>query len=365
MANNGVKRYTLRRDRPMRGLTDGFSLDANDVLRSTTDEQFRRHFLLPALDSATPDCPWGRFVFDARFVGEVLLTVRVFASNDRVFISRDEITDIDDFLLDPTIPAQRKEQLFGLANGISQSSNHDMLLYGQNGRYLWIWLELSGSGSVEFEHFRVYVPGDNFYQTFPEVYHADGEFFHRYLSVFSSLYNDFQEQIDSLAQYLDADTAPPAALPVLASWLGLEVDDGLLDEGDLRKLLKAAFPLISAKGTLQAVEGVIKLFVEQPTYIVERNLLDKNQMGADAHLYGDSPFDFTVLINCKADEKLRARLRFLIDQFKPVRSRARIVFLQDCAGLDAFTYLDMNSAISQSANGRLDDGIALTGMTHL
>ena len=39
--------------------------------------------------------------------------------------------------------------------------------------------------------------------------------------------------------------------------------------------------------------------------------------------------------------------------------------LEDCGGLDAFTYLDINSGISQVAPGNLDDGKALTGMTYL
>ena len=45
--------------------------------------------------------------------------------------------------------------------------------------------------------------------------------------------------------------------------------------------------------------------------------------------------------------------------------RYRIIFLEECGGLDAFTYLDINGAVLQNAPGNLDDGKALTGMTFL
>ena len=67
----------------------------------------------------------------------------------------------------------------------------------------------------------------------------------------------------------------------------------------------------------------------------------------------------------REDEKLRARLQFLVDQFRPVRSRCRIVFLEECGGLDAFTYLDINGSVLQNTPGSLDDRKALTGMIYL
>jgi hypothetical protein len=97
---------------------------------------------------------------------------------------------------------------------------------------------------------------------------------------------------------------------------------------------------------------------------VERNLLLADQRHSE-ELYGKTPYDFTVMVGSKMDEKLRLRLQFLIDQLKPVRSRYQIVFLEECGGLDAFTYLDVNGTMLQNAEGALDDGKALTGTTYL
>ena len=132
----------------------------------------------------------------------------------------------------------------------------------------------------------------------------------------------------------------------------------------MRSLLKIAPQLMLNKGTRWAVETAVKLFVPEEVYLVERNLLVEDQRHS-AGLYGETLFDFTVMVGRKMDEKLRLRLQFLIDQFKPVRSRYQIVFLEECGGLDAFTYLDVNGTVLQNSTGTLDDGKALTGTTYL
>lgn len=364
MPDYGQRKYVINRSRLSRSLRQGFRLTEEGALRAS-EEALERHCILAHLDGGMADCPWGRLTMDVQLEGELILTIRAYASNDRVFLYGDKVTEVDDFLLDQSVSAHRKEELFGLGNGVQYSGQRDVLLYGQKGRYLWLWLELNGCGQGELSNLRVYVPGDNFFETFPEVYRSNGDFFRRYLSIFSSLYNDLDERIDQLAQYVDVDTAPMAALPVLAGWLGLELEGNSLTEAELRRLLKEAFYLMSMKGTRQAVERVVRLFVEEPVYIVERNLLSSGQQEGAGALYGDTPFDFTILIGRRSDERLRAKLHLLVNQFKPVRSRAHIVFLGDCGALDAFTYLDVNGAVLQCAPASLDGGAALVGMNYL
>ena len=364
MADNGIRKFIVTRRRLRRSLHPGFRISEEGVL-STEGEQLHRHCILAKLDSNLDDCPWGRLAMDANLEGELFLTVRAFGSNDRVFIQRGEVTDIDEFLLDGSVPASRKEQLFGLGNGVEYSGAHDVLLYGQTGRYLWIWLELSGPGRAELSNLRVYAPGDNFFATFPQVYQNNGAFFHRYLSIFSSLYQDLQERIDGLAGYVVVDTAPAPLLGVLAGWLGLKLDGDFLEDAELRRLLKSASALLRMKGTRQAIEGIVKIFVEEPVYLVEYNLLSAAQRAGSGGLYGNTPFDFAILICRRSDERLRAKIQLLVEQFKPVRSRVHIVFLGDMGGLDAFSYLDINAVVMQSGPGRLDDGEALAGTTYL
>ena len=364
MANYGQRKFVLNHSRLKRSLRQGFKLREDGSLLATEDT-VHRFCILGRLDSNLPDCKWGRLAMRLELAGDMILTIRAFASNQPEFIQSGKVTSVDDFLLDDSVPAQRKEKLFGLANGVQYSGQRDVLLYGQEGRYLWLWLELDGVGTAKLSDLRVYAPGDIFLDTFPQVYRNDSDFFHRYLSIFSSLYNDLDETIDSLATYIDLDTAPAAVLPVLAGWMGLELDGDLLTEKELRRLLRAAYPLLSVKGTRQAVEGIVKLFVEEPVYIVERNLLSGAQQESGGSLYGDTPFDFTILINRGSDEKLRSKLQMMVEQFKPLRSRANIVFMGDCGTLDGFSYLDVNGAVLQNSPASLDESSALTGMYYL
>ncbi len=357
MADYGIRRYRLREAILSRGLRDGFTLE--DGALETAE---RGQIVLPALDSAQLDCAWGRLSLHCRLGPEGMLTVRAFASNQNAVVRNNMVVSIDEFLLDPEISRQEKERLFMLADGAEHSGAKDVLLTGQEGRYLWLWLEVTGGGRLE--DLRVYVPGDNFFRTFPQVYQTDNDFLRRYLSIFSTMYQELQEEIDRIPELFDVETAPESLLPVFASWLGLETDMALFEAAELRRLLKAAPELLARKGTKWAVMETVKLLTEDPVYLVERNLLPVGADGGTA-LYGETPYDFTVMLASHLDEKLRLRLKYLIDQFKPARSRYRIVFLEECGGLDAFTYLDLNGRMLQNVPGSLDEGQGLTGTAYL
>jgi len=362
MADYGVHRYRLRYPQLSRGLLENFVLEGDRV--KTGAESVSADLILPALDSATMGCEWGRISLRCTLGAESILTIRVFASDEKMVRRGDDVVSIDEILLDSFVPREDKETLFSAAGGAAFSGVQDALLYGQKGRYLWIWFEILGDETSVLEDIRVYVPGDNFLRTFPQVYQTDNDFFKRYLSVFSTMYQEFQEEIDALPELLDLDLAPVELLPVYASWLGLETDETLINTQELRALLKITPELMSRKGTKWAVEQIVKLFVSGEVYIVERNLLMDDQRGG-MELYGSTPYDFTVMIGCAVDEKLRLKLKFLIDQVKPIRSNGRIFFLEEGGGLDGFTYLDINGHVHQNAPGSLDDGKALTGMTYL
>ena len=362
MADYGIRRYRLGRARLSRALLQGFALEGDGL--HTDGRTGGAEAFLPGLDSARADCPWGRLSLSCSLGPETMLTIRAFASDQNVVRRGDELVEIDHLLTDPQVPRREKERLFLLADGMEHSGAKDVLLTGQNGRWLWLWLEVTGEEPCTLEDMRVYVPGDHFFRTFPQVYQAGNDFFQRYISVFSTMYQELQEDINDLPKLLDVDTAPEKLLPVFASWLGLETDETLFSPEELRMLIKAAPELMARKGTRWAVEQVVKLFVEGLVYVVERNLLAPTREGRE-ELYGTTPYDFTVMLSCRQDEKLRQRLKFLVDQFRPVRSRCRIVFLEECGGLDAFTYLDINGSVLQNMPGSLDDRKALTGMVYL
>ena len=363
MADYGIKTYRLKGSLLRRALRTGMDLEG-DTLRAEMGLNESCSILLPALDSAQRDYAWGRLTLEAHLGPEAILTVRAFASDESTTVFGDELVEVDQVLLDPAISKEEKEKLFLLRGGMGKAGAENVLLTGQRGRYLWVWLEITGEGRHSLENIRICNPADQFFRTFPLVYQANNDFLMRYMAIFSTMFQEFQEQINTLPDVLDVDSAPEELLPVLTSWLGLEIDETLFSPTEIRQLLKMAPQLMERKGTKWAVETVVRLFISEKVYVVERNLLQKDQLQDDT-LYGTTPYDFSVMIDRRMDEKTRLRVQFLIDQFKPIRSRCHIVFLEDCGGLDGFTYLDINGAMLQNAPGSLDDGQALTGMTYL
>lgn len=348
-----LKKYSLGYSRLTNGYFSGFSITENGVVRTVPEDE--THFLFFAqLDSTQSDCIWGRLVFSASLPDDMALIVHAFAANENKIIQNDKTIEIDEFLRDSNQPLSRKQQLFCVSGATRKAGFHDLLLYEQTGQYLWVAIELIGKGAAELKDFRIYLPGDTFFHTFPEVYRTNGEFLHRYLSIFSSLYNDLQETIDGLPGLLPINTAPAGLLPIFADWLGIQLDGNFLTESQTRRLLRAAFRLASQKGTRGAVDEVLHILMEEPFYIVERRAAD-----------GDNPFSFSVLLCRESDERLHAQLTFLLGQFKPARTTADIVFLGDYSAMDTHCYLDINAAAARTAPGRLDSRAALSGLIFL
>ena len=351
-----VRKYKIGKNRLKQGLMSGFELQEDGSLKTNEEEPFHQLYL-GYLDGVERDYEWGRFVFEADIGEDMVLNVHMFALNELVFMRKGVLTDINAFLLDKAEPSEAKLALFKAANGKSSNGFFDVLMTGLSGRYLWVMIEILGAGQASLRNFCAYSPEDNFFHSFPEVYRTNGEFFRRYLSVFNVLYTDFQSTIDSLDRFIDIDTAPAGLLPVFARWMGLELDGNFLEESQLRRLLKSAYPLISSKGTCQAVIKVAHILTDAPVYILERQ---SSYRGA-----GEDPYDFTVLILCAADKKLYASLKYLIGQFKPVRSKMNLVFLDTCGRLDSYCCLGMNAKIVEPVPGWTDRGMMLDGLSYL
>lgn len=341
--------YTFGIGKLKKALLQGFTLADDGSLRLAMDEG--HYAFLRRVDSFTQGFSWGRLCMEAWLPEECMLIVRGMALEQEEGVS--------EYLRDPDIPPSEKILIFKRQDGICSVGHRDILLYGLTGRYLFLCIQVAGSGKGRIGEIKLHNPGDNFMQTFPEIYQEQGSFFHRYLSVFSSVYNDIGEELQQLDRYLDFDEAPGELLPYFAHWLGLWQEGDFLEEEMFRRLLKNAYRLNRIKGTKQAVEELLELVLGEKVIIVERNLMEGYIASEDAKtlrkLYGASPQDVTVLVNRAPDEKLQAQLMQLIRLFKPARCRVRLVFYRNCSYLDSYCYLDYNARTEQKEQGRLDE----------
>lgn len=353
------KCYTVRQNRLKRAALTGMKAEADGTL-VCVPEITGRSIFLGAFDGVEEGTAWGRLHFEGSFSENMAYLTHVIAMDEKEFLRKGVRTGLDEFLLSPDEQPVYKKMLFEQIGEAVSVNQKDMLLYDLKGRYLWVFIEILGEGEGYLKHIALETPGDNFMNTFPEIYRERGGFFHRYLSVFSSIYNDFQADIDQIAQKLDIDTAPAGLLPVFASWMGLEIDGDILEEKRLRALLKEAYQLCKYKGTRYALERVTELVLDEKPVIIEQWSVShggsRKEVLLYGKLYGSSPYDITMLIHAELPEEKQANLKFLLEQFKPVRGSLRLVFLREEGILDSYCYLDWNASIMVQREGILDQG---------
>ena len=362
--------YSMRRNRMLNSCHPGFELlaDPEGVLESLPDEAV--HYLyFRAIDSAVVDSRWGRLSFHLDCEESVVCYVYAVALNEDSFYRQGEPVRIEDFLCsDKEDHAVKKEFLWRVA--ASRFVNQkDILLYDLKGRYLYLVFEVIGEGVCRISHLRVDQQGDNFMNTFPEVYREQGGFFHRFMSVFSSVYEDFQGDIDDLPKLLDIDNCPEKLLPMYGRWLGIDVGNDFLGEKILRPLVKEAYQLNRMKGTKSVLERLTEIFFGEKALVLERNVMadyiGKEQMEEFERLYGNSIYDVTILVNKPITEAEKSQLMFLLNQFKPVRSRLHLIHLKQTGILDSYAYLDMNAKVPSDGSGQLDGKQSLGGAIRL
>ncbi len=360
--------YSIKKNRLESGLCVGLALEEDATLIMNETESFHALYVR-ALDCATIDGGWGRFSFDTSYPENMTCYVYVKALNETMFYRDGVQTKIDDFLCDPNESPTIKREFFNRVGGTKHVNQNDILMYEQTGRYLYFMIEFIGEGEGYLRHIRADRIGDNFMQTFPEVYRDRGSFFHRYLSIFSSIYNDFQEEIDKLPQLIDVDTAPVHLLTVYGKWLGIDLDCDIRDEQVLRTLVREAYALNRMKGTKKAIARIAQIVLGEEVLILERNAILDYMQSVNredlAQLYGSSIYDVTMLAKHPVTDLVKSQLMYLINQFKPIRSRIHIVHLKSDGVLDSHDYLDMNARVFEVESGSLDDEQIMDGVVTL
>jgi phage tail-like protein len=358
MANRYIKKYKIGNQAVNSAASIGMRPEPDAKLVFDAGGEGLTFFM--AVDGVDEGCEWGRLAFDADTSEDTVFTVYAFASDQKTITIDDESVFIDDYLNDGNIGTESKLALFkdrsrtALQLGIGMN---DLLIFGREGRYLWFCIQVRGANAV-FSNIRLYAPGENFYHTFPEVYRAGGDFFRRYITLFSVIYGDMQNEIDGIPNLLDPENAPHALLETYLDWFGISVEGLGFETETLRNLLKEAFFLIRKKGTYAAIESIARILTDSPCRIIEQQVAvsgdDPERRAALERLFGKDPNAFTLIVLADAEEKLQYRLKNLIDQFKPLSMECRIVFSKNSAVIEGGAGLDLNASLILPKSGSLD-----------
>ena len=362
------KRYRIRNNRWQSACMEGFEILPDDAVRTITKGEdgenihFHTIFLAP-IDSAAEDSEWGRISLKAKHGGDTAFYIYALAMDRLKEEDGFSGKSAREYFADPSVDRAEKLRIMQEAGCIRSVNHTDMLLYSLRGRYLFLAVDVIGDGVATLSDMCVYARGDNFMQTFPEVYRERNSFFHRWMSVFSSLYNDLQEEIDTLPKLLNIDTCPAELLPVYASWLGIDISGDFLSEEICRNLVREGYQLSRRKGTKWALERIIQIVLGCEADVVEHNKLRGYLLSDGAQIpprmRSGGVQDVTVLIHGQIQETTRHQLMFLLEQFTPVRARLHLVQLEQNATMDGNAYLDMNAAIPEGSSPVLDDDLAM------
>lgn len=356
--------YSIKKNRIQRGWHPGLSLEEDGTLLA--DQKEAVHYLyLRAIDGGREEASWGRLRFDVTCSEHMVYYLYAAAFDEDSFYRNQKPVKIEDFLCSQEESHSIKRRFLKEAGFTKWINQSDVLLYEMQGRYLYLVLEILGEGEFSLSKMRVDQQGDSFMQTFPEVYREKNSFFHRYLSVFSSIYQDFQEDIDHLPDLLNLETCPASLLSVYAGWLGLQVGENFLEEEILRKLVKEAYALGRIKGTKEALLRIAKIVLDEEVLVLERNVMSayiqQEQLEQMNRLYGHSVHDVTILVNTPLSEVKKSQLLFLMDQYRPIRSRLHVICLKKSSILDSYTYLDINAQVPWQGEGSLDEDREMDG----
>ena len=346
--------FTIGKNRLEKTFLYGMERDGDTGILCSEKEGVH-YMILPLLDSGIQDCPWGRITFQMKLSEDTVCYLYLCAMNE---------PKGQDIMMDPERGFTEKVEFLSSNRCLKFINKTDVLMYEIEGRFLWIALEIIGEGG-KVENIVVQAPGDNFMQTFPEVYREKNSFMHRYLSIFSSLYNDFQYEIEHVENTLDPDKMPAPLLEMYLRWFGMDVSGGHVNEDVMRLLLKEAAWLNANKGTKQCIDRLCELFIGEKPIILERSMVGRYLRKAEAdiynQLYGESPYDVTLLINSKAEPEKRRFLLHMLQQFKPVRCCVAVIFLENTGVLDSYNYLDQNAYVFSNAVADLDDEQLMDG----
>lgn len=357
-------KYSIRKNRFRRSFLSGLEAEGDCCLRCDA-QAYRRTFVSCPIDGIMDGAAWGRLHMEWEADPEMVVTIYAAATDIQAIWQEERQVPYAEIFYSPEVPAERKRQLMEVLGAKKAVNQEDILLYELEGRYLYLMIDIQGYGEGRISKIWVDNQGDQFMDTFPEVYREYGGFFHRYLSVFSSLYMDFQDKIDHIAELLDIDTAPVELLPVFGRWMGLDVSGDFLKEDRLRQLIREAYRLNRIKGTKAALQRVSEIILGEEVIILEKNVMREETQAEDQRLYeglyGEGTYDVTMLINTYVPEHQKSQLLFLLNQFKPVRSRLKIRFLDAKGNLDEHAYMDMNAYVCEAEQGVLDERQGMDG----
>jgi phage tail-like protein len=214
----------------------------------------------------------------------------------------------------------------------------DVLITELKGRYLVIRIDstMTGKQPPQLYEMRIYFTPNMWLDDLPELYRkGENTFLERYLAIFQTIQEEFEEQIDGNLKNYSAATADHDFLKWLCSWYCMtEVE--LWTEQQLRYLLHNSFRIYQELGTSKVLEEICTLYLgTKPEIIVYSQKEDADFK--DVHKLGEQrifvhPNVFTIIVEATLTKLQQDAFEKIVASCKPAHMEANIIYIQENRG---------------------------------
>ena len=219
------------------------------TLSSRAEYPRKGEIVLGPIDGKLFNFSWHRILIEGQIPKDASLTIRTLTSPDKL----------------------RNERVLGLTLGqwstpisLLETDQPELLIQSPAGRYLWIHIELRGTGqnTPGIKTIKLLGPRNSSLAFLPPVFHEDvesAEFLDRFLSIFDTQFDNLSAIIEDFTGFLDPFEVPATDfLPWLASWFDLRFF-ATWTEQTRRTVMQRITSLYKKRGTLAGIKEMIRL----------------------------------------------------------------------------------------------------------
>lgn len=315
-----------------RGYMENLCFRDRKLALADCDASRAGRFFSRMLDSGEAETVWHRLVMDAWIGENMAIYVYLYAADSKI-----QAEEVERFWRQgawtlPEMLPQMKDFL-----KLEIRNPEDILLHGVQGRYLWLGMLVwgNGAGGPLIQMIQIYFPKEVWNRYLPEIYQGKNqEFLERFLSIFQSLYEDFEARIRKDTSWLDLLAVDSEMLNWLASWIHVE-NGHLWRPEHLRQYLMEGAVLFGQRGTARGLLRMVEIFTGETPFLAEMEP-------------GEEPHWFTLFLSEKviADARSYRAVERIVQEGKPADMEVNLMPLRPYLFLDRDTYLGINSQLN-------------------
>jgi phage tail-like protein len=174
-----------------------------------------------------------------------------------------------------------------------------------------------------------------------------------------------EEDINYISNYFEPGIVPREFLEWLAGCVGID-NVKIWDEARLRRLISNAYKIFRERGTRQGISDIVEYYTGETPIIIEYfqycDFMKDKEVGEILRkLYGNNPYEFNVFVRQEVvpDMESSLTLSSILEWQKPAHTEARLVVLKPNICLNSYSFLGMNTFLTEQTVLKIDNNTSL------